>query len=239
MTRNLTAKGDCLIIKADNVTLDLGGFVLSGDRTGTGITDKKVDRQRIVVRNGTIRSFGSGISLSFTQDAVVEGVSAHNNNGIGIKAGDSNHTGSIVIGNTASDNSGGIWVGPDSVVSNNIVRFDKGGLAIEVGKGSIVSNNIASEGFDGVGIKVGLGSTVSGDTITVIGDFATGMIVDSGSTVSGNTVSFNEGDGIVVSCPSVVIGNTAFGNKSLSGLPESSNLILEGDGCIDVNNVAP
>ena len=36
LTRNLTASGDCLMVAANFVTLDLGGWVITGNGTGTG-----------------------------------------------------------------------------------------------------------------------------------------------------------------------------------------------------------
>jgi hypothetical protein len=55
--------------------------------------------------------------------------------------------------------------------------------------------------------------------------------------VIGNNVTETTGvsvsaGGIVVSCPSNVINNTAVNNNP-------ANLVLNGTGCSDVNNVAP
>jgi len=55
--KNLTAAGDCLVIRADFVTLDLGGFVLTGNGSGNGVTNNNVSHQGILIRNGTITNF--------------------------------------------------------------------------------------------------------------------------------------------------------------------------------------
>jgi len=57
--------------------------------------------------------------------------------------------------------------------------------------------------------------------------------IGQGSTVIGNTALGNPGSfaGIRVSCPSNVTDNTAVGNVE--------NLVLNGDGCNNTNNVAP
>src|SRR5260370_20664663 len=41
LVNNLHASGDCLEIRAQGVTIDLGGFAITGDRTTTEIKGKK------------------------------------------------------------------------------------------------------------------------------------------------------------------------------------------------------
>jgi hypothetical protein len=57
-----TCTGDGLIVTGDDVTVDLGGFTLSGDR---GADDDGIDVSgavRASIRNGTIRNFGVGVT---------------------------------------------------------------------------------------------------------------------------------------------------------------------------------
>ena len=58
------------------------------------------------------------------------------------------------------------------------------------------------------------------------------MRVGQGSTVIGNTVTDTTGIGLFVSCPSNVTNNTPVNNAG-------GNLVLNGDGCNNTNNVAP
>jgi hypothetical protein len=58
-----------------------------------------------------------------------------------------------------------------------------------------------------------------------------GLDIGQGSTVIGNTSSMNFA-GIRVACPSNVTDNTAVNNPN-------GNLMLEGNGCNNTNNVAP
>src|SRR5262245_63275897 len=60
---NLTASGDCLVVQADFVTIDLNGFVITGNGTGVGITDVNVERRGVTVRNGTLTGFSNGVGL--------------------------------------------------------------------------------------------------------------------------------------------------------------------------------
>jgi hypothetical protein len=223
VTQNLIAEGEsgCLVIEADNVTLDLGGFVLSnpGDFDGDGITDKGVNRRRIVVRNGTIRDFNIGIDLDSTDSAIIESIDANGDENASIRVGFD----SIVRDNTTSTGGGvgggAIKAKDSSIVSDNIcIGGSALAVGMQVGKDSVVTGNIAI-GFEGTGITVGEGSTVSGNT------------------ARGNSGSFdNSSEGIIVRCPSTVIGNTATDNTATNN---GRNLLLLGDGCVDVNNAAP
>ena len=38
--KNITASGDCFVIAADNVNLDLDGFVLTGNGTGSAFVEQ-------------------------------------------------------------------------------------------------------------------------------------------------------------------------------------------------------
>jgi hypothetical protein len=61
------------------------------------------------------------------------------------------------------------------------------------------------------------------------------MDIGQGSTVIGNTVTKTgvaPGTGLFVSCPSNVTNNTAVNNLG-------ANLVLNGSGCNNTNNVAP
>jgi hypothetical protein len=65
LVNNLRASGDCLVVAADaaaDITIDLNGFTIRGDGTGSGIRgDKPFDG--FTVRNGTVRNFNIGLSL--------------------------------------------------------------------------------------------------------------------------------------------------------------------------------
>ncbi|MBI4544768.1 MAG: hypothetical protein HY703_06220 [Gemmatimonadetes bacterium] len=187
VANNLESSGDCLVILADFVSIDLGGFSLTGhkpQRAGpwAGVTDQGSDRLGITVRNGTLRNFNIGIDLSKTVGARVEAVHVVIDSGIGAD---------------------GIRVGPGSVVTGNFVRggSNAGIFALE---GSIVTGNaVRNQGV--VGIHALHGSIVSGNTLV---ENALGMHVESSGTVTGNAAYKNK-DGIEVLCPSTVLGNTA------------------------------
>ena len=106
---------------------------------------------------------------------------------------------------------------------------DRGIVATGIVRGNTVS--IASAPSGSVGIEA---------TGIVSGNYAfnnrtTGISVGQGSTVIGNTVTGTfpgGGFGLVVACPSNVTNNTTVNNSG-------PNLVLNGNGCNDTNNVAP
>jgi hypothetical protein len=91
---------------------------------------------------------------------------------------------------------------------------------------SIASAPSGSVGITATGI-------VSGNY--AFGNRSIGMEVGQGSTVIGNTVTdtgVSPGIGLFVACPSNVTNNTAVNNPG-------GNLVLNGNGCNNTNNVAP
>jgi hypothetical protein len=180
LTGNIAAIGDCFILAADDITLDLGGFAITGNGTGSAVRTN--GSSRFTVRNGAIRNFTSGIDLASTVPFVtvdrlfVIGTGA--DGGVGIGANDS----SIVR---------------DSVVSNN-------GVGIFVGSRSVITNNTAT--FNGDGYNVGLGSTVIGNTAG--SNNRDGFQTQNGVTVANNTAFANGRWGFLRNGGNFV-GNTA------------------------------
>ncbi len=166
VVQNLTAAGDCLVIAADFVTIDLAGFTLTGDgATGEGITDRSAGHVGVVVRNGAVTEFGFGVRIASGSRLTIEGVRAVNNNVHGMS------------------------IGMNSIVRGNIVSGN-GSIGISADTGSIVTGNIASDNGDD-GIAVESGSTVSGNTST--NNTVFGIDVVCPSNVIGNTLQGNNG----------------------------------------------
>jgi hypothetical protein len=65
LVKNLSAAGDCLVVTADapaNITVDLNGFTIRGDGTGSAVRAQTA-LDGFTVRNGTIKNFDIGLSL--------------------------------------------------------------------------------------------------------------------------------------------------------------------------------
>lgn len=143
---NLTVTGfvDCLAITANDVTIDLAGFLIKGSgpsRVGVGGPPEGPVPSGVTVRNGSILGFNIGVNLD--GDSLVEGLHVVGGCGrpctIGISAtgivknntvsetssvGISAGVGSIVIGNTAVQNEHfGFFVScPSNVTDNTAVN---------------------------------------------------------------------------------------------------------------------
>jgi len=83
------ATGTAVTIASDDVVLDLNSLTLDGtagpgtQAVGVGTTS----HSNVVVKNGTVRGFATGIQMSLATGAVVEGIRAVSNTAAGIAAG--------------------------------------------------------------------------------------------------------------------------------------------------------
>jgi parallel beta-helix repeat protein len=181
LVNNLLASGDCLEIRAQGVTIDLGGFAITGDGTGTAIKGKKaqagnVPQARTVVRNGDVSNFALATNLSGT----VEGLRVtFNGKGIFVPVG-------IVTGNTVQFNgSAGIEVA-DGIVTDNLVVANDTGIIVE--EAGVITRNEVS------GNKIGIDLTGTGNTLignVVDGNSEIGLRVGCPSNLTQNTAVGN------------------------------------------------
>ena len=171
-----------------------------------------------------LAGFAMGAQAAFSTTAIEAG---NKTTGIAVRNGSLSHFGSGV--NLA---------GSGSIVEGlRVVGTTASTLGIAAT--GIVKGNTVSDIFGVPG--VGTGISASG---LVTGNYATGnriytMLIGQGSTVVGNTATHNAFDGeagISVDCPSNVTDNTAV-DKDNSG--PGGNLLLNGTGCNNTNNVAP
>lgn len=203
LVNNLTSTGDCLLVNADYVTIDLGGFaIIGGPSKGTAIQfvgpTPQTPRRGFAARNGTISGFATGIQfirVGGTDGAIVEG---------------------LRIFGTAD----GILVRGAVVRGNTVIC---GGIGIRVVNGS-VTGNVVEDCEDGIDAFDGV---VNGNSVFGTG---TGTGINVVGTAIGNTIT-EYGVGIAATCPSNLTDNTATNN--------GKNLVLNGTGCKNTNNVAP
>lgn len=191
VTRNLTpvvAGGNCLDVRVNDVTIDLQGHVMTGNGGGSGVSTPSASLARnIVVRNGTISGFNSGVRIAEN----AEGVRVENMQ---------------VLGNGI-----GIFAASNAIVSGNLVRNNGTGILIRppfgfAGNASLITNNTVIGNKSGINVEV------------------------KGSTVAGNVVQRNlDGDGLAVTCPINLHGNSTTSNLV--------NLRLRGTGCLNLNNL--
>jgi hypothetical protein len=188
LTTNISpASGDAITISANDVTLDLNGFVITAGTAGRGIVVPGAQRN-ISIRQGVVRNCPSdGINAGTVSDGQFANLILANNGGGGLAVGPN----CVVQNCSALTNSSGISTGDGSMVIHCTVR----GNAISgigVGQYSVVNACVASYN-SGDGIAVGLGSTVS-DCLSA-NNSGDGIQAADDSRVTANHCSFNGADG--------------------------------------------
>jgi len=239
------ASSTALEIQGDRITVDLGGFQISGPcsnecpaGSGDGVSAADFN-EAIEIKNGTVVGMGRhGVSAG--SSGIVQEIRAIANGEAGIRTG----TSTLVLASTSERNGGdGVSVGDGSVVRGCTARINDGagivatfdakisestslsniGDGIRTSGGAIVeSNSVASNG--GHGIVSGAGSLIRGNSARANGTGATGdgIRASSGSAVKDNTVRVNHGFGLALTFPTSYSGNTITSNNggTVSGGPD-------------------
>jgi parallel beta-helix repeat protein len=176
LATNLAAEGNCLVVSAEGVSIDLNGFAIVGNGTGTAVLGVQkaagIPQARTVVRNGDISNFAQATNLSgtverlrVTSDAggirvgvgTVQDNIVQLNSSVGIQLADG-----IVSGNLLIKNGTGILVQEAGVITNNQAAGNKIGIDV-TGTGSTLIGNIA-DGNRQIGIRVACPSNLSNNT---------------------------------------------------------------------------
>jgi hypothetical protein len=116
------------------------------------------------------------------------------------------------------------------------LRVFSGGIPVQFGiiaTGIVKGNTVVRiVGLPGQGVGISATGIITGNYVT--GSRVANYKIGQGSTVIGNTAvnSSDPGFGFLVSCPSNVTDNTAVNSNR-------ANLLLDGTGCNNTNNVAP
>jgi hypothetical protein len=146
LIKDLVANGDCLVIKASNVDLDLNGHRLKGNGTGSGIFDgfdHANPLSGIDVRNGVISNFEYGVHLPLATNSEVFCLRVHHNSRVGISVNDGTVGFNLVVENGVGIESTG------ARISDNVIKRNK--LAGAYVLSSYVYDNvIADNGSSGV-----------------------------------------------------------------------------------------
>jgi parallel beta-helix repeat protein len=224
-----------IFITTSDVTIDLNGFQLLGNKepNGIGISAQGPNISGIVIRGGTISNFAAGIDLLSSRLSTVEHVSVHDCDGFGIGVGSAETGNATVSWNTVTNCGNGIGVGPNSTVSwNTASQNNESGIVVNEGS-TVISNTASRNKIHGIRV-LGNGVLISsntafgnqGDGISVFGKGATiisntasenlyGIHVfdsQSGALISSNTTFGNRASGIFMSCPANAVGNMSANN---------------------------
>lgn len=188
-----------ITISAHNVTLDLGGFELAGvPSSASGVTVNGT-RTNLVVRNGTIRSWGGfGFGGANTQGGMYHDLRIFHNTAGGIAVG----TASSVQNVTAGFNGGPAISTREGSVVKDSATFANAGVGISVLGASTIENCSARANRNG-GIDAGRDSTVLGCTATT--NTGNGILAGTNVLVKDCVVTRNSQNGIQVDDNSTIV----------------------------------
>lgn len=223
-----------LVIGADNITLNLGGFAVTGrpNRTGDGAGILLSGRTGVIVRNGRVSDFDAGVAIvGGSANTIVDLLVKDNigttrrgdfGDGISIAGSDGNTIiANDVIHNGPFDGIGLLGTSDSNLIEDNLVS----------------ENNVPQTADDGIRIEgpgatnnTVRGNTVSGsalDGIAVFSNQGTGPL-NEGNVIEDNTVTANgfgflgarPGDGIrtFLRANSNVIRNNVVTDNAGSGI---------------------
>ena len=218
-----------ILIDSDDVTLDLMGFRLTGAPTSVAGVSVAADRRNVVILNGVIASFVTGIGIDAGPAAGgirIEGVEVRACS-VGIDSGPE----TTMVGCAARECAElGIRVGSHSIV-RECISCGNGAEGFVLGEGAIAESCAAASnsgnGFDGSegavirgctarsnegdGIRAGSDALVS--ECTVVGNAGDGIAAEARVLIRLNIVHGNEGDGIEIGCYGLVTGNIVYVNE--------------------------
>lgn len=224
LTGNRHCNSDGITVDANDVTIDLMGYTLTGSAPGS-VIGVRIQSDSVEVRNGTIRNFGFGIwGSSQYKGTFIENMRALSNSrhGIYLESRPKNIVRNCLVSRNGSDAStghvSGIQVGINSIVMNNIVEYTGQGISATTGgrnvygifasSGSTVSGNVCSNNGNEV-------STTGSHVVSVYGLRTSNNCVVTGNTSSSNGTSFVGNAhvrGIATNTSCTITGNTSISN---------------------------
>jgi hypothetical protein len=223
--------GDGIIIGANNITLDLNGFTVSGTAAvGEGAGVLVEGRTGVTVRNGQVTLFDAGVALVGGSGNTVTRILAQDNIGNrtttdfgdGIAVFDS--SGNTIMANVVRHNGPYDGIGLVGNSDNNVVDSN-----------AVQNNNIESSPtfMDDIGIRVE-GPGVNGNVIrnnSVTGSGLDGILVFPFAPNTGNTVQRNvtrgngfhnkahrQGSGIIIGASSTLVESNISESNAASGI---------------------
>jgi len=213
LANNLTLSSpdlNAITVGADDVTIDLNGFCLTGPGKGSGTLNSGIrlfgTRSNVEIRNGSIKAFGfKGIKF----ENLCTGIRV-----VGVRVRDTGNSGIDLpgSGNLAMDctvinaGSNGIDVGNSSLVKGSQVVGSSFSSIKIVNGSTAMGNTVIGSVF---GISAETGSMVTDNTVTGTSDLAINCL--DKCTITRNTAYNNSGTGISAGTYCTIINNTSDG----------------------------
>jgi hypothetical protein len=198
ITQNVTLTADhaCdtgIAVGADKVTIDLGGFTLSGNGAPSGTGIDVGPHSGVTIKNGTISGFNEGVANGSTLK--LSHLTVRDNAFLGASL----PTAAIDSCAFISNGTGGLQLHGGKVTASAFVKNGTfGGMYLNPQGGKITVSNVIATLNAGPGINVTAGTdAVSIKAATCTGNQDVGIQVDDATaTVSKSTIVGNGGDGI-------------------------------------------
>lgn len=196
-----TNEGDCIVIRADGVTVDGGGHVIRGGDGigGAGVVVPEGETiTDLTVRDLRLQSFAAGVRLRAVTDATLRNVTAERNHvGVGV----SNASGVVVSETTLAENGGA------------------GLLVVDSRDVALRRSEARSNGGAGVVFETTVGPTVEAVTTRDNGGSGVVLARSPGGTVSEVIAADNGGAGVFVSLASeTLVTNVTSADDGRSGV---------------------
>ena len=197
---DLNCTGDGLNIGASHMTLNLGGHTLSFVGSGGSVGVRADGFSNLVIQNGTIRGFSTGVSLNSVDASVVRGltISESSDWGVHLNGSSSNR----IEANVVADNGNGIGLATGShrnkIIRNEVSGADGGGIAAEnTSDRNQISANRISGALEAIVLQSGSDyNNVNRNTIIDSGSTGVNILTNSdGNKLFKNTIY---GHGIAV-----------------------------------------
>lgn len=224
LTGNISTASSGITIRTNNVTLDLMGHTLSGDRGSAdhGIRidgDTNAVRRGISIRNGTVTAFGNGVTLENAKNCRIEDVVCTTNLNIGFYLNAENNGAikdNVILRCVAAENGHGIVLdGTDGGVCEGnriqncmVERNANHGIDLNGSNGKCAYNSVLSTTVRnnqwGIALMANAGGLCFGNTVrgcTILGSAYDGLYLQGeGGTCAGNWMQNNQ-----------VLGNRQYG----------------------------
>lgn len=217
-TADQTCAGPGLVAGASGITIDLGGFTLSG----TGLASTGIDlgnSSGVTIKNGTVRGFDRGIQGD-ARHVKLSRVTVRNNGQEGAIITDA----TIDKCSFLTNGSAGLILSSGKVTSSGFVGNGFEGLFLQHSFDVTVKKVLAAQNL-GAGIRVQFGSGhISVSSSTSAGNARAGVQLDMGTlTLKRSTIVGNQHEGVAIfasgtsgpgsaGIPAVIDGNLIAGN---------------------------
>ena len=230
VTANLAATSTavpCINVTSPAVTIDLGGFTLTGKGGSAGILSGSTATTggTLKVANGLIKLFKLGINAPGI-GVTLRNVQVIGNQGTGAVLGDDAQVrDSDFVGNGTSGLGDGLDVGGNALITHCTLTNNNGNGLQAKGAGAVVTaSRAASNAADGFLTR---GSSVLRSNSAVSNTKLGFQALGGGCTFTSNTATANGSNGIEA-FESTLVGNNASNNKNF-GFADDGQSTLEGN----------